>query len=440
LLPCTASWYGFRLQVFLAFTLGRLTMNILLIGFRYQEIEEIQDILTAEFPQFKIDFAISIRDSWYRLKISSYDLIILDATCSESDSLVTYQEIVVRSNGIPVVFIAPQQEIDKLSRSSDCHPDIILARDNNYLGKLVAMLKKETKPGSGLDLSHRLQLKEDRQKLLQYFRTAMDASFDPLVIINSRFEIVEVNDAFLEEYRTTRKQVLGKPCYKIMYQQTSPCPDKTRTCPLKEVMRLGLPYQGAVAEQGVGKQDGQKVTIKALPIRNELNQVDEVMVIFRREQQPQQVQTQALFNRSLLELMLGGLSDGLVFCNAENKILLLNQAAENLLGTQRANLINRSIFNLPLGDGTNWLRQVLNSIQGDMRFNSLAVQARVNGNFVQIRFAPIFGQGNYYLGGFLYLTEVEESSRLEQDESHFILSEKIFDVLHLTSPNIIAEG
>jgi PAS domain S-box-containing protein len=138
--------------------------------------------------------------------------------------------------------------------------------------------------------------------------------------------------------------------------------------------------------------------------------------------------------------MLSGLSDGLLFCNSDNKILLLNQAAETILGISKAKLIDQSIFALPLGDGSGWLIEVLNGVNTNMRFNSMAFKTRINNHFVQIRFAPIFGQNNYYLGGFLYLTEVEENSRIERAERQFVLNEKIFDILHLTSPKIIAEG
>ena len=165
-------------------------MNILLIGFRYNEIEEIQDHLSTEFPQFKIDFAISIRDSWYRLKISYYDLIILDATSSETDSLTTFREVSLRSEGIPVVLIAVEQEIENISRAKSDRPKFAFAKENGYLEKLIAMLK--TGVGIALDtgLQNQLQLHEDRDRVFKYFYTSINTILDPLFIVNSRFEII----------------------------------------------------------------------------------------------------------------------------------------------------------------------------------------------------------------------------------------------------------
>lgn len=411
-------------------------MNILLIGFRYDEIEEIQDHLLAEFPQFKIDFAISIRDSWYRLKISFYDLIVLDATGSETDSLVTFREVSIRSEGIPVVLIAPKKEIENISRLNGERPKFAFEKENNYLNKLITMLKKGDEPAFDPGLHHQLQLQENRHRVLRYFHTSINMILDPLFIVNSRFEIMEANNAFLEEFQVTRKEVFGKFCYQIVHEFNDPCSEEQWTCPLKEVFRLGVSYQNSINQS----DESEKMTIKATPIRNELNQVDQVVIMFRKEAGHAKAQPHALFNRSLLELMLSGLSDGLLFCNSENKILLLNQVAESILGIPKAKLMDRSIFNLPLGEGKVWLKEVLNSVNTDMRFNSLAFKTRVNNHFVQIRFAPIFGQENYYLGGFLYLTEVEEGVTADKDESQFILNDKIFDILHLKSPQIIAEG
>ena len=411
-------------------------MNILLIGFRYNEIEEIQDHLSTEFPQFKIDFAISIRDSWYRLKISYYDLIILDATSSETDSLTTFREVSLRSEGIPVVLIAVEQEIENISRAKSDRPKFAFAKENGYLEKLIAMLK--TGVGIALDtgLQNQLQLHEDRDRVFKYFYTSINTILDPLFIVNSRFEIIEVNNAFLEKFQVARKAVIGKSCHQIIHQLKEPCGEKQWTCPIKEVFRLGVPYHGSIC----GINDSEKITLNATPIPNKLNQLDQVVITFRREAVHANVQSQPLFNRSLLELMLSGLSDGLLFCNSENKILLLNHAAESILGIAKAKLIEQSIYELPLGEGRGWLVEVLNGVNTNMRFNSLAFKARIRNHLVQIRFAPIFGQENFYLGGFLYLTEVEEGAAIDKDESQLILNDKIFDLLHLTSPQVIAEG
>ncbi len=415
-------------------------MNILLIGFRYYEIEEIQDRLQYEFPQLKIDFAISERDSWYRLKISTYDLIILDTTSSESDSLITHQEVFIRSEGTPLILVAAREEVERLSRLNSKQPRLTLVKEKNYIAKIITMLKDGDKTSDELALHHHLQLKENIQRTWQYFNASINIIKDPLFIVNNKFQIVEMNSAFLEKYQLTQKEVIGKFCYQVIHRIFEPCDEQNWTCPLKEVLRLGVPYRSSLNKPNATHSDKSKTTINAIPIKNQINQTDQVIITFHNETSTAQSETNSLFDRSLLELMLSGLSDGLLFCNSENKILILNQAAESILGLPKAKLIGKSLIELPLGDGANWLIEIVKGLETNMRFNSLAFKTRLNDQFIQIRFAPIFGRENYYMGGFLYLTEVDETSKVEEDKSLFILNDKIFNVLHLTSPKIIAEG
>lgn len=415
-------------------------MNILLIGFRYYEIEEIQDRLQYEFPQLKIDFAISVRDSWYRLKISSYDLIILDTTSSESDDLITHQEVFIKSDGVPVILVTAREEVEGLSHLNSKQPRLTLVKEKNYIEKIITMLKDGDKTSDELELHQHLQFKENIQRPWQYFNASINIIKDPLFIVNNKFKIVEMNGAFLEKYKLSQKEVMGKFCYQVIHRICEPCNEQSWTCPLREVLRLGVPYRSSLNNSHSTHSNKLKTTINATPIKNEINQTDQVIIAFHKETSPPQSETNSLFDRSLLELMLSGLSDGLLFCNSENKILILNQAAESILGLPKAKLIGKSIVELPLGDGANWLIEILKGLEANMRFNSLAFRIRLNDQFVQIRFAPIFGGENHYIGGFLYLTEVDETSKVEEDKNLFILNDKILNVLHLTSPKIIAEG
>jgi hypothetical protein len=75
-----------------------------------------------------------------------------------------------------------------------------------------------------------------------------------------------------------------------------------------------------------------------------------------------------------------------------------------------------------------------------MRFNLLSLKTRINNQFVQIRFAPIYGDGQHYMGGFLYLTELTDSSKNEEEPEVTFLEDKLFRLQQVITPNIIAEG
>ena len=415
-------------------------MNILLIGFRYHEIQAIQDRLHDEFSQMKVDFAISIRDSWFRFKFTSYDLIILDATPSGMDSLATYHEISTHSEGVPVVLVINNEETKKLFSCDEKRPQYLLVKDDRYVTRLIGMLKKGEEIPDESNLSQHLQLKENLQRAWYYFTASINMNTDPVCIINNEFEIKEINDAFSHAFHQFRKDVIGKKCYQVIHKLKAPCRETDWTCPLREVIHLGVAYSGWITQLQAISKNGVKLKMDALPIYDDTHQLDQVMVSFRMENHEKKVESPSLFDRSLLELMLSGLSDGLLFCSSENKVIFLNQTAEYILGLPKAKLIGTSVFDLPLGEGAGWLVEVLSALRSSTRFNSLTFKTQVNEQIVQIRFAPVYGPEKHYVGGFLYLTELIEFSRNEANRGLSTLEDKVFNLRQLIFPNIIAEG
>jgi len=62
-----------------------------------------------------------------------------------------------------------------------------------------------------------------------------------IVILNTNFEIVETNDAYLKEVNKSKEEVIGRYCYEISHGYRAPCsssrPDMK--CPLVETLRTG---------------------------------------------------------------------------------------------------------------------------------------------------------------------------------------------------------
>ncbi|MCI0496168.1 PAS domain-containing protein [candidate division KSB1 bacterium] len=416
-------------------------MNILLIGLRYHEVKELQDRFQEEFPHTKTDFAISLRDSWYRLNFASYDLIVLDSTTSEIDSEISVEEILEKTEDIPLILMIAPGANQKPIELNAKKPKYIIEKKENFFDRLMEMLKKGEVTFDGLDLSRQIQVKENLQKTWQYFTASIHLNKDPVAIVNTSFEIIEVNDAFLSAFRLTREEVIGSPCHRMIYNNVTVCNESEWTCPVRETLRLGLEYKCSTTKLHHPDYEDIKTTIRAMPIFGESNQVEEVIISFHKEtSQIPKIAAQPFFDKNLLELMLSGLSDGLIFCTSENTLIIINQAAEFIFGVPKATLIGKSILELPLGSGSSWLADVLKSAKSKMRFNLLSLKTRINDQYVQIRFAPIYGNGQHYMGGFLYLTELSDPSKNEEESEVTLLEDKLFHLQQVITPNIIAEG
>lgn len=416
-------------------------MNILLIGLRYYEVKELQDRFQQEFRHTKTDFAISVRDSWYRLNFDSYDLIILDSTTSEADSEISCEEILQKSEAIPVILIVAPGASLNLPESNGKQPKCVIEKKENFSDRLIETLKNGEVTFNGPDLSQQIHIKQNLQKTWQYFTASIYLNRDPVAIVNRNFEIIEVNDAFLSAFRLTREEILGRQCCRVIYQRENMCREIDWPCPVRETIRLRTEYKCSASNLRYPDFDATKTTIRAIPIFDEANKVEEVVLCLHAETaQLHRNAVQPFFDKNLLELMLSGLSDGLVFCNSENALVIINQAAEFIFGVPKAALIGKSILDLPLGTGSSWLVDVLKAVTAKMRFTMLSLKTRINNQLVQIRFAPIYGHGQHYMGGFLYLTELTDVSRPDEETEVTRLDDKLFQLKQVLTPNFIAEG
>ncbi len=410
-------------------------MKILLIGFRYLEIEQIQDRLLKEIPHMHIDFAISVRDSWYRSNLAPCDFIVIDMSDSDANAKEIIHDIADKSNGADLICLAIEKDVRKLSELKMAKPFKYLVKDPNYLERLIGAIKAKNHQMTHSKDHSNFALQELETKA-PYLLPTIHAAFEPIVIINKKLEIAAMNDAFLEQFQLSGNHVLGRPCCEVLGRYFASCGKQGANCAVHQVIRHGTQCQLTME----GNDLPGKFAVRASPIRNQQNEIEYAIVTLQKSTASQTGVSQPLFNKSLLEQLLSGLSDGVLFCNAEHQIMFSNLAAESIIGLKKMELLNRSILELPLGNGIEWLDEGLNSLKAGIRFNSIAFNALIGDQKVQVRFAPIFGQGECYLGGFLYLTEVEEFLPIEKSPDVQHLTDQNFDVLRLSSPRVIAEG
>lgn len=387
-----------------------------------------------EIPQLQIDFAISVRESWYRPNFAQCDAIVMDISDGPTSTRDMIRDIIGRCNGAQLVFLSPKNHLEKIAGEADKQL-IYLTKNDHFIDKLIALLK--TKRGDEIhpEEQHLFALPEIEKKA-PYLLPTIQAAFEPILIINKYAQIVATNEAFFKQFRKSSSEVLGKNCCEVLGCCFASCNKDELASLIQEVIRSGNYLQ---TTKEVEDQTG-RFSVRASPIRNQQDEVEYAVLTLQKAAGAPSMVGQTFFNKSLLEQLLSGLSDGILFCNAEHRVIFSNLAAEMIIGKRKAELLNKSILELPLGDGIQLLTEGLNNITAGIRFNSIAFNALISKQKVQIRFAPIFGMGDYYLGGFLYLTEVEEFLPIETDPILRHSDNQNFEVLHLPSPRVIAEG
>jgi len=411
-------------------------MNILLVGFRYFEIESMQDKLHGSFPEIKVDFAISVRDSWYRLKIASYDLIILDSTSSESDSLTIYQEIVLRGDGIPVLLLVSNEELQQLKNDISVQLELLLKKDVGYAERIIMLLQRNEFKRRPLYVPE--PNKEATTNSWHYFQAAMAISNTPMILLNRKLEVVEANASFCNEYQVQRNEAIGKLCFHVLRDHRESNDQSNAFGLITSLFNADLRGENFSNQMPALHPSG--IIENAAPVKNSTGDVEHVILSLKPNPRRAHADNAAPFDKNLLEVLLNGLSDGLLFCDSDNKVILMNQTAEDLLGLAKNQVVGKPIFELPVGGDENWLVEILRNQKSQMRFNSFAYKTKVHNAHVQIRFAPVYSPEKRYLGGFLYMTEVDEVKRADEKEHMKILDKHIINVDKIVTPKIIAEG
>ena len=106
---------------------------------------------------------------------------------------------------------------------------------------------------------------------------------DAIMLLDAKtYEILDVNNAFLNTYRLSRDQVLGKTCYKITHHKSKPCSRylKSEPCPLEESVSKGTSTK---AEHVHKDRDGNNLyfEITAYPMKNNDGNVSRIIHLSR---------------------------------------------------------------------------------------------------------------------------------------------------------------
>lgn len=89
------------------------------------------------------------------------------------------------------------------------------------------------------------QHKESLEHIFQHLETKesiINGISDALMLMDARtYEILDVNQAFLNLYKVSYEQVIGKTCYEIIHHLSKPCfqVSSDEPCPLKETVSTG---------------------------------------------------------------------------------------------------------------------------------------------------------------------------------------------------------
>jgi len=124
-----------------------------------------------------------------------------------------------------------------------------------------------------------LKAESDLAKNMKFLQTVVDSVQEDIVIINTSYQIVDVNNAMLRSSGMTRKDIIGKPCYQITHHSLTRCESPDHPCPLQQALETGEPTR---ASHTHFTQDGTRYyEVAHYPVKDETGAVTRVLEIAR---------------------------------------------------------------------------------------------------------------------------------------------------------------
>jgi two-component system, NtrC family, sensor kinase len=182
------------------------------------------------------------------------------------------------------------------------------------------------------------------------FQNIFDHLPDPVLVLKPDYLVEDANLPFLNHFRKTADEVIGKPCYEVFHQFDEPCDRKGMTCPLPEVLEK---CQTAQVLQRVDQPDGtpryDEITMSPLcpPEVTKKRVIEVIKDITSRKQLEEALQNSEEGTRkdkAFLETIVNGIEDHMMVIDLNYRVIEVNRALLQMVGLNRHEVVGRHCY------------------------------------------------------------------------------------------------
>ena len=106
------------------------------------------------------------------------------------------------------------------------------------------------------DITERKQIEKELRTSHGYLDRILNSMVEVLMVVDTDYNIININRSFLEYYGGKRRDIIGRKCYEVLHMLSEPCSAAQRRCPLQTVLRTGRPFH---AEHTYETVEGQEL-------------------------------------------------------------------------------------------------------------------------------------------------------------------------------------
>lgn len=146
------------------------------------------------------------------------------------------------------------------------------------------ILNKKGEPykwvGACTDITEHKWTEKTLREKEYYFRSLLNNIDEDILVINDNYKITYVNDTFLSRSGQKREQVVGRNCFKFLYDYDEPCDKRGKECKILDVFETGKScscvHEHQRADGSIGWED-----ILISPLKNAKGKVTRVIETIR---------------------------------------------------------------------------------------------------------------------------------------------------------------
>jgi len=151
----------------------------------------------------------------------------------------------------------------------------------------------------------------------------------PTLILKPDRVILDANKSFLKKYNVDRRQIIGRTCHDVFYHSHDRCPFDT--CPLPKVLaeREGHSIlRRVIAQDGAEKWEDRVFS----PILDDDGEVTYILEGIRDVTHVKILERELSGIKEFMEKLIQSSTSGIIAADMNGKILVMNRAAEELIG------------------------------------------------------------------------------------------------------------
>jgi PAS domain S-box-containing protein len=92
------------------------------------------------------------------------------------------------------------------------------------------------------DITERKRIEEELRTSRDYLDRTLNSIVEVLMVVDTDYNIIDINRSFSEYYGGKRKGIIGRKCYEVLHKSSKPCSEEKRRCPLQTVLNTGKPF------------------------------------------------------------------------------------------------------------------------------------------------------------------------------------------------------